>query len=772
MKRIPLFFFVLFMASLFLLSCNGNENPEQDKTYRVMVALDDGFTVTTQNPIEVKDGENAVFGITVEEGYVFASASAGIFDETSGTLTVSGVTERMNITFTVEKLGYDPSVSYSYIFKGGLGDFSSVKNSSSVSAGTLITVTSINEERHFVGWSYGKKAVDGGKIVSAERVFQFRLLPDIVTDGVLYVYANYTDSNVFYYDLNGGTFNANTANMKANVYYTTTHFGSKLKVTLTDKYFSYAECASLFWDDGTFTRDGYVLKEYNTQPDGSGEGYSLGSKFYAPTDTGVLYCIWEKANPVTHFDYEDATLPIPVDSVYASHWNENGVIITSYNGDGSKVVVPEKINGKPVIAIGEGAFSGENIETLVLPRTILKIEDCAFTDCSSLTTLYFPDSVYYLSDAIFDTATYENFKNLIVNATMAPRYSNTADGAFAVKLSRLMAARDKKKIVVISGSSTYQGLGTEYMEALFEGEYTVVNFGTTRTRPGHFYLEAMSHFTDTDDIIVYAPENSTFMMGETYLNYKMLYEIEGMYNLYRYVDISNYHGYFSSFAELNRDYRYIRPERKYENICEVTAANKYGDYQHKDRGRYDCTYYADAYYITFNKRYKSMNEGPWSDVANQAQNKDYTDLQNPTWKSIDEPDMLRQMNFAIRAAKSSGAKVYFGFCPADANAVVEAARNEEWLLLYDEMIRENYCFDGLVGTAKDYIFNHKYFYDCAFHPNDYGRTYRTYTLYLDIAELLGIDDPSGIYEVGTEYEGCLFEAGSDGTPVTKVDFLD
>ena len=127
---------------------------------------------------------------------------------------------------------------------------------------------------------------------------------------------------------------------------------------------------------------------------------------------------------------------------------------------------------------------------------------------------------------------------------------------------------------------------------------------------------------------------------------------------------------------------------------------------------------------------------------------------------------------AITAAKSSGAKVYFGFCPADANALVDAARNEEWLLLYDKMIRENYSFDGLVGTSSDYVFNHKYFYDCAFHPNDYGRTYRTYTLYRDIMALLGVEDINGIYDVGTEYEGCLFEEDSDGTPVTKVDYLD
>ena len=139
---------------------------------------------------------------------------------------------------------------------------------------------------------------------------------------------------------------------------------------------------------------------------------------------------------------------------------------------------------------------------------------------------------------------------------------------------------------------------------------------------------------------------------------------------------------------------------------------------------------------------------------------------------IDEPDLLAQINHAIAAAKSSGAKVYFGFCPADADAVVAEARNSDWLLEYDEMIKNNYDFDGLIGSCADYIFNHKYFYDCAFHPNDYGRTYRTYVLYTDVCEVLGITAVNGIYDVGTNFEGCLFEEGSDGTPLTKVDYLN
>jgi hypothetical protein len=77
-----------------------------------------------------------------------------------------------------------------------------------------------------------------------------------------------------------------------------------------------------------------------------------------------------------------------------------------------------------------------------------------------------------------------------------------------------------------------------------------------------------------------------------------------------------------------------------------------------------------------------------------------------------------------------------------------------------------------MGSAVDYVYNHKYFYDCAFHVNDYGRAYRTYGLYLDIAEAIGLEAPNGFLSKGTDFDGCLFEEGSDGTPLVGVDFLD
>ena len=79
---------------------------------------------------------------------------------------------------------------------------------------------------------------------------------------------------------------------------------------------------------------------------------------------------------------------------------------------------------------------------------------------------------------------------------------------------------------------------------------------------------------------------------------------------------------------------------------------------------------------------------------------------------------------------------------------------------YDQMISETFEFDGLVGMSIDYVMAHKYFYDNAFHPNDYGRTYRTHQLYRDLCGIFGTYTVYGVRDVGTDFAGCLFESGS------------
>lgn len=587
-------------------------------------------------------------------------------------------------------------------------------------------------------------------------------------------------ANTYYYDLNGGNVNSSSGNMTATDYYVATVAGDDVKVSLKSEYADRIGVASTFWDDGSFTRAGFILKEYNTKADGSGEGFGLGSKFPLNLESTVLYCIWERESDKSDFEYCYFAFPRPdgVTAKTAPHWVEEGVMITKYNGNSKTVTIPEKLDDKYVIAIGEGAFLHKDIETLVMGRRILKIEDNAFVGCDKINTIYYPDGIYSIGNGAFDSASYTNLHNLYVNATIAPRYS-AGDGAFAMKFARLLSNSDKKRIIVIAGSSAYQGLSSEYMEALLDGEYCVVNFGTTRTTHGYMYLEAMQYYAKEGDIILYAPENSSYMMGERRLYYKTLRDMEGMYNIFRHIDIANYENVFGAFCALNSgvseeepDFkispRYTRAENSYEEIINNTAMNAYGEYgYYKREGYFDSSNYKDAYLITLNNRFKSRFEGAWNNIANQQANFDYKDLNNPTWCSVDDAEYKDQMNRVIGLAKSSGAKVYFSFAPADASSLCSEARENivAWCDSYDRFIESTYDFDGIMGKSVNYIMNRQYFYDCAFHPNDYGRTYRSYTLYRDISEELGLENIKGMYDAGVNFEGCLFENTVSGEPL-------
>ena len=350
----------------------------------------------------------------------------------------------------------------------------------------------------------------------------------------------------------------------------------------------------------------------------------------------------------------------------------------------------------------------------------------------------------------------------------------------------MLASQDKNRVVVISGSSTYRGLSTLYLEALLENDYRVINFGTTRTTHGTIYLEAMKYLAHEGDIIVYAPENSAYMMGEPEIYWKTLRDLESMYNFFRYIDISNYTGVFTAFGRWNQGYqypsgdpmeshdgRYMRNAGVYEEICNRSAStDKYGDSHGSALLAYcNLQAYKDSYYITLNKRIKSKYEGAWSNKTYQDMHKDYTNLSDGTWVSIDDAPYVTLMNRAFDAARSSGAKVYFGFAPMDAQSLVTEAQNIAHIEAYEALLKNIYHVDGLMGSCKDYLFNRKYCFDSAFHTNAYGRTYRTYQLYLDIAATIGVENPNGLCSKGTNFDGLLFEGESNGKPITGVDFL-
>ena len=98
---------------------------------------------------------------------------------------------------------------------------------------------------------------------------------------------------------------------------------------------------------------------------------------------------------------EDAD--ITLNGIYLSY-GEEGYVVIGYEDGISSLVIPESIDGVPVVAIGERAF--RDCSTLkgdvVLPKSIVAIEKEAFMNADGLNgRIYFPQSLKVISDRAF-----------------------------------------------------------------------------------------------------------------------------------------------------------------------------------------------------------------------------------------------------------------------------------------------------------------------------------------------------------------------------------
>ncbi len=132
-----------------------------------------------------------------------------------------------------------------------------------------------------------------------------------------------------------------------------------------------------------------------------------------------------------HFEYEDVS---------------GGIKITKYTGNSSKVVVPETIDGKLVVSVGN-TFSGNvNITSLELPEECIEanltnckklihlvasksvLDDLAYSVVEGLETLVFCSDEFYVASSWIDHA--ENLKKLDISSAALVRVMAQYDGDF------------------------------------------------------------------------------------------------------------------------------------------------------------------------------------------------------------------------------------------------------------------------------------------------------------------------------------------------------
>ena len=82
---------------------------------------------------------------------------------------------------------------------------------------------------------------------------------------------------------------------------------------------------------------------------------------------------------------------------------EDGTVeIRSYTGHRRFITVPEKIEGRVVSSIGDGAFAGETkLREVGLPSGLTHIGLSAFAGCSNLVSMYIPENVTEIEASAF-----------------------------------------------------------------------------------------------------------------------------------------------------------------------------------------------------------------------------------------------------------------------------------------------------------------------------------------------------------------------------------
>jgi hypothetical protein len=117
-------------------------------------------------------------------------------------------------------------------------------------------------------------------------------------------------------------------------------------------------------------------------------------------------------------------LPVAARAHFAYTTSFGQVTISRYDGPGGAVDIPRAINGLPVTAIGNEAFSHANVTSVTIPESVNRIENLAFAHCTGLTKIMIPDSVILIGDIAFFDCT------RLTNVTIGKGVTRIGDRAF------------------------------------------------------------------------------------------------------------------------------------------------------------------------------------------------------------------------------------------------------------------------------------------------------------------------------------------------------
>ncbi len=311
-----------------------------------------------------------------------------------------------------------------------------------------------------------------------------------------------------------------------------------------------------------FSRNGYTQTCWNTAPDGSGTRVGLGSRMTVD-GSAVLYAQWEKWTDAEYFAYRVA---------------DGKAVLTGCTGTEEQIVVPETVDGYTVCGIDALAFKDCPAKTVILPKSIERIEKDAFSG-ATLQELHLFDNVEFLTDESF--ADCVNLSTLYISAIENPYgYSYRRESVLVDKLDRLIVTMGQDRLIFYGGCAMWYNLNGEMALEAFGDRYTVLNMGVNGVMGSLFQMELLRCFMTDRDILIHAPEISSrqqLLLNTALISHddKLWSALEYNYDLVSLVDIRLFSGsFFESFRHyLNRK----KPGGKYTDVYRDSKGRAYLD---------------------------------------------------------------------------------------------------------------------------------------------------------------------------------------------------
>lgn len=191
-----------------------------------------------------------------------------------------------------------------------------------------------------------------------------------------------------------------------------------------------------------------------------GAFFGYRGKISCPYGSSADYYLTTRKIEHTTFEEENKTFENEGFQYIISGGN---AIVAKYKGSSSNVKIPAEVidteNNKSweVTEIGEAAFEGQRIDTVVIPECVNKINAKAFANCSNLKRVFIGENVNFIADNAFDGSNNQYLTIYCNSNSYAEKYANSKKNIGC----RILNNADNKNNSTMKTSSTSTSSGKQ-----------------------------------------------------------------------------------------------------------------------------------------------------------------------------------------------------------------------------------------------------------------------------------------------------------------------